>query len=97
MRVVGADKLRKFWERRRDAKPHLEAWHAEAKDATWTNPRDVKDRYPRASIIGNDRVVFDICGGSYRLVVHVKYGFATVVIRFVGTHADYDRINAKEI
>lgn len=97
MRVVGVDKLHKFWKRRKDAKPQLEAWYAEAKDATWTTPREVKDRYPKASIIGNNRVVFDIFGGSYRLVVHVKYGFATVVIRFVGTHAEYDRVNVKEI
>jgi len=97
MRVVGTSKLHKFWKRRRDAKQQLEAWYAEAKDAIWENPRDVKDRYPKASIIGNDRVVFDICGGSYRLIVHVKYKFGTVVICFVGTHAEYDRINAEEI
>ena len=66
-------------------------------DAAWTNPHEVKDRYPKASIIGNNRVIFDICGGSYRLIVHIKYGFQTVIIRFIGTHAEYDRINAEEI
>jgi len=97
MRIIGASKLHKFCKRRRDAKQQLEAWYAEAKDAIWTNPHEVKDRYPKASIIGNNRVVFDICGGSYRLIVHIKYGFKTVIIRFIGTHAEYDRIKAEEI
>ena len=97
MRVIGASRFHKFWKRRRDAKAQLESWHAEAKDAAWTKPHEIKDRYPKASIIGNSRVVFDICGGKYRLVVHVKYEFATVIVRFVGTHAEYDRIDAEKI
>jgi len=97
MRVIGVSKLHKFWKRKRGAKQQLEAWYSEAKDAVWTDPHDVKNQYPKASIIGNNRVVFDICGGSYRLVVHIKYRFETVIVRFVGTHADYDRINAEEI
>ncbi len=97
MRVIGASKLHKFWQRRRDAKPQLDTWYAEAKDATWTKPHDIKDHYPKASILGNNRVVFDICGGSYRLIVHIKYEFKTVIIRFIGTHAEYDRIKAEEI
>ena len=97
MRVIGASKLHKFWKRRRDAKAQLEAWYAETEHATWSNPHDVKQQYGKASIIGNNRVVFDICGGSYRLIVHIKYEFKTVVIRFIGTHAEYDRIKTEEI
>jgi len=97
MRVIGTPKLHKFWKRRRDAKPQLEMWYAETKHATWGSPHDVKSQYPKASIIGNDRAVFNICGNKYRLVVHIKYGFETVIIRFIGTHAEYDKIDAKEI
>jgi mRNA interferase HigB len=97
MRVIGAPKLHKFWKRRRDAKAQLEAWFAEAEYAIWRSPSDIKKRYAKASIIGNNRVVFNICGNKYRLVVHIKYEFQTVLIRFIGTHVDYDRIDAKEI
>jgi len=96
MRVIGASKLHEFWTRRQDAKAQLEAWYAEAEHARWRSPRDVKKRHTKASIIGNNRVVFNICGNKYRLVVHIKYGFETVIIRFIGTHAEYDRIDAKE-
>jgi len=96
MRVIGASKLHEFWNRHQDAKAQLEAWYAEVKHATWETPNDVKERYGTASIIGNNRVVFNICGNKYRLVVHIKYGFETVIIRFIGTHAEYDRIDAKE-
>ena len=97
MRVIRAPKLHKFWKRRRDAKAQLEAWYHEVKLATWSKSADVKARYPEASIVSSERVIFDICNNRYRLVVVIKYKFHVVYIRFIGTHAEYDRIDAKEI
>jgi len=97
MRVLARQTLRKFWTKHQDAKAQLEAWFAEANSAAWSNPSDVKERYGTASFLGKNRVVFNICGNKYRLIVHIKYEFETVIIRFVGTHAEYDRIDAKEI
>ena len=97
MRVIGRRTLSEFWAKHQDAKAQLEAWYAEAKHATWKRPSDVKKRYAKASIIGNNRVVFNICGNKYRLIVLIKYKFATVYVRFVGTHKEYDAVNAKEI
>jgi mRNA interferase HigB len=97
MRVIARKTLYEFWSKHQDAKAQLEAWFAEAKHAKWKSPADVKKQYAQASIIGNNRVVFNICGNKYRLVVHVKYEFETVLIRFIGRHADYNRINAEEI
>ena len=97
MRVIARRPLRQFWAKCQAAEESLKAWYAEAKHPTWRSPHDVKERYASASIIGNNRVVFNICGNKYRLVVHIKYGFETVIIRFIGTHEEYDRIDAKEI
>ena len=97
MRVIARKPLRQFWEEQPDAEGALKAWFAEARHATWETPQDIKDLYGSASFPGNDRVVFNICGNKYRLIVHVKYGFSTVYIRFIGTHEEYDRIKAEEI
>ncbi len=97
MRVIARRTLCEFWAKHQDAEEPLKAWCAEAMHATWKTPHDIKDRYGNASIIGNNRVVFNICGNKYRLVVHIKYGFETVCIRFIDTHAEYDRIDAEEI
>jgi len=97
MRVVAKRTLIEFWAKYQDAKTRLEAWYAEAKYATWKSPQDVKERYGSASIIGNNRVVFNISGNKYRLVTHINYEFGVVYIRFIGTHAEYDKINAEEI
>lgn len=80
-----------------DSKLALLTWLAEAEGARWENPHDIKKRYPKASIVGNNRVVFDICHNKYRLIVKVDYQEEVVEIRYLGTHKDYDRINAKEI
>ena len=97
MRVIARRPLCQFWEEYPDAEGALKAWYAEAKQASWSTPQDIKNRYGNASFPGNDRVVFNICGNKYRLVVHVKYGFSTVYIRYIDTHAEYDRIKAEEI
>jgi mRNA interferase HigB len=97
MRVIARKTLRTFWEREPGSEAQLKAWFAEAHDANWKGPADVKAKYRNASIVKNDRVVFNICGNKYRLVVRINYRFKVVYIRFIGTHADYDAIDVETI
>lgn len=97
MRVIAKRTLRQFWEAHPDSEGPLKAWFAEAEDAAWKSPADVKERYRNASIIKDNRVVFNIGGNKYRLVVRIDYGAALVLIRFIGTHKEYDGINAEVI
>ena len=97
MHVIAGKTLRQFWERYPDAAPSLREWLKRTENALWASPQDVKNDYPTASIIGEDRVVFNIKGNRYRLVVHIPYQYSQVYIRFIGTHAEYDRINATEV
>jgi len=97
MRVIARRTLREFWESYPDSEEQLKAWYAEAKHAAWKTPQHIKNQYGSASFPGNDRVVFNICGNKYRLVVWVRYGFGVVYVRFIGTHEEYDKIEAKEI
>jgi len=75
----------------------LEAWYAEAKKAEWKSFSDIKTRYRSADVIAGNRVVFNICGNKYRLIVKVQYQLGIVYIRFIGTHAEYDKVDAKEV
>jgi mRNA interferase HigB len=98
VRVIAKRALREFWEAgHADAEQPLKAWHQEAEKASWTGPADIKRRYASASFVGKDRVVFNIGGNKYRLIVAVKYQPQIVLVRFVGTHSEYDRIDAAEI
>ena len=97
MRIISKKKLIDFWSLESSAKGELEAWHAEAKAETWKTPAEVKAKYGKASILRDGRVVFNICGNRFRLVVWINYDFYTIYIRFVGTHADYDNIDAQTI
>ena len=97
MRVFNRSTVTAFGDRHADARQPLFAWFAEVEGATWAGPEDIKDRYASASILGNDRVVFNIKGNKYRGVVAVKYEFFAVYIRFIGTHAEYDDIDATTI
>lgn len=97
MLIIGDQTLEKFWKRHASAKKHLRAWRYEVRKAVWTRPTDVTDRYPKARAIGGNRVVFMIKGHDYRLVVKIDYRTGVVEIRFVGTHAEYDAINAREV
>ena len=97
MRVIAKKALRDFWEKHRDAEEQLKTWHKEAIKANWNSPNEVKKEYAKASILNNNRVVFNICGGSYRLIVKINYERKWVFIRFIGTHSEYDKINAKTI
>ena len=99
MHVISRKKLVEFYDQPeyRDAKWPLEAWYYEAKHAQWASPADVKDQYRSASILKNNRVVINIAGNKYRLVVRINYDSKTVFIRFIGTHKAYDKIDAETI
>lgn len=100
MRVISRQTLRRFWESapaRADARRALEAWHREARRAAWASPQDVKRLYRSASVLKGGRVVFNICGNRYRLVVRINYSQQIVFVRFVGTHDAYDAIDAESV
>ncbi|MGO1542291.1 MAG: type II toxin-antitoxin system HigB family toxin [Luteimonas sp.] len=97
MRVIAVGTLKAFWERHAQAEQPLKAWYDEAKAAKWMTPQDIKSSYASASFIRNNRVVFNIKGNDYRLVVAVAYKIQIVYIKFVGTHAEYDDVDASSI
>lgn len=78
-------------------KQPLQAWYDDTKHAAWKNPSDVKTAYRNASFVGNDRVIFNLKGNSYRLIVAVRYDLGIIFIRFVGTHQEYDKIDAEKV
>jgi mRNA interferase HigB len=97
VRVIKRPTLIQFSERHAESKGPLEAWGHEAKRADWKPPADIKSRYPSACLLAGNRVAFNIMGGKYRLVVKINYPAKTVFIRFMGTHRDYDKIDAEVI
>jgi mRNA interferase HigB len=97
MILTGRDLLTRFMKRHANARKPLAAWVAEVEAATWRNGHDIKSRFPTADPIGANRVVFNIKGNDYRLVVVVHYQAGVVTVRFVGTHAEYDCIDAGEV
>ena len=100
MRIIAKRTLRKFWEldaNYADSKGPLEAWHEEALKANWNNPQEVKQQFRSASILKDSRVVFNIKGNEYRLVVKINYPYQIIYIRFIGTHKQYDAIDVEEV
>ncbi|MCL4409309.1 MAG: type II toxin-antitoxin system HigB family toxin [Gammaproteobacteria bacterium] len=99
MRVISRATLRDFWLKphNHDSEQPLKAWYDEAKYAAWKSPHDIKSLYRNASFVGNNRVVFNIHGNKYRLVVSINYTFSIIYIRFVGSHAEYDKIDAATV
>jgi mRNA interferase HigB len=99
MRVIAKRTLREFWQQPgyADSEGPLKAWFAEAIEANWDNPADVKQHYSSASVLKGGRLVFNIAGNKYRLVVKVNYETKIAFIRFVGTHNQYDEIDAEVI
>ncbi|MDQ2076877.1 type II toxin-antitoxin system HigB family toxin [Marinimicrobium sp. ABcell2] len=91
MRVLGRDKLDAFIRKHANSKSALGSWLAEAEEATWETPDQVRDRYPRASILPNNKVVFRLKGNDYRLVVTARYQRGILKVEWVGTHAEYDK------
>jgi mRNA interferase HigB len=97
MRVISRKTLRQFWDKHPDARQPVQAWYADVKHANWRRPADIKAVYQTASFISNNRIVFNIKGNKYRIVVVVEYRFSIIFIRFVGTHQEYDRIHAETV
>lgn len=97
MRIISRRRLVEFWEVHPDAEQPLRAWYTETKKASWNSPAQINEVYRSVSILSNNRVVFNIKGNTYRLIVVVEYSQGKMFIRFVGTHAEYDRIDATSI
>jgi len=97
MRILTKKRLRDYWEMHSQAEQPLKRWHDYVQKAEWSSPSDVKRDYQSADILPDNRVVFNIGGNNYRLIVKIEYRFHDVYIRFIGTHAEYDRIVATTI
>jgi mRNA interferase HigB len=97
VRVIAKRTLRNFWEKHADSEQQLKAWYNEAEQADWKSPNDIKKDYPSASILEDNRMVFNIKGNNYRLIVRINYKYGVVWIRFIGTHAEYDKVDATKI
>ena len=100
MRIIAKRTIREFWKthpRGREAKTPLQVWYSAAEDADWASPADVKASFGDASILKGGRVVFNIAGNKFRLVAWINYPYRVVYIRFVGTHDEYDQVNAETI
>lgn len=97
MRIIAKRTLREFWGNYPDSQGQLEAWHSEVASADWDNPHQLQEQYGNASILKDGRAVFDICGNTYRIIVKINYRYKVVYIRFVGTHRQYDNIDANTV
>jgi mRNA interferase HigB len=94
MRILSRSTLRNFWETHPDVEEALKTWYYEASHADWQSPAQIKLAHRNASVIANNRVVFNIKGNSYRLIVSIRYDTGLIFIRFIGTHAAYDKVDA---
>jgi mRNA interferase HigB len=97
MRVISKAVLVNFWRKHPASKQAFQTWCEDASHAQWKTSQDIKLRYASASFVGGNRVVFNIKGNDYRLVVAVAYRFAALYIKFVGTHAEYDEVDASNV
>ena len=99
MRIISGKTIKDFWEDKRykESEQSLRAWYHEVKKEKWQTSHDIKKKYKSASLLSNNRVVFNIKGNQYRLIVAINYDFQIVFIRFIGTHEEYNKINANKI
>jgi mRNA interferase HigB len=97
MRIIVRKTLKDFWEKHPQAEQPLQSWYEECRHGNWKTTQDIKRSYRSADFLPDNRVVFNISGNKYRLVVKINYGYDVVYIRFIGTHAEYDKINAETI
>lgn len=99
MRVISVSTLKAFWEQPQyqDSEQPLRAWYAEMNQGSWTTPAQLKAQYGNASILKSGRVVFNIKGNDYRLVVSVAFAFGAMYVKFIGTHKQYDQIDANTV
>lgn len=98
MQIIARSTLKLFWERHAQAETPLKTWFAIVSKAEWTSPSDVKAVFlANVDFISDNRIIFDISGNKYRLIVHVAYAYKRVLIKFVGTHREYDQINPETV
>lgn len=98
MNVIAKRTLREFWERHPEAQGPLEAWYTLASKATWETPADIKAMFgTNVDFVGDNRVIFDIGGNKYRLILHIAYRFKSALVKFIGTHDEYDKIDAETV
>ena len=98
MQIVAKKRLKKFWGKHPQAQTPLETWHALVGKAEWNRPADIKKLFgATVDFAADNRVIFDIAGNRYRLVVHVSYEYKAVLIKFIGTHAQYGKINVEKV
>ena len=97
MRVIAKKTLRDFWTEHTDCEEPLKIWYHDVERVKWKTPQDIKREYPSASILKDNRVVFNIKGNHYRLIVRINYDYGILWIRFIGTHSEYDRVDANTI
>lgn len=97
MRIITEKRIRDFFASHPNAEPTFTEWIKEVRKANWTTPNDLRNMFPAASILPNNRAVFRLGGGSYRLIVVVHYNRGRLFIRFVGTHAEYDKIDPHNV
>jgi len=97
VRIIAKRTLRDFWIKHADSEQQLKAWYRETEKTEWENINDLKKDYPSASILQDNRIVFNIKGNNYRLIVKFNFEYQVCYIRFIGTHAEYDKIDANNI
>ncbi|AFL83345.1 hypothetical protein Belba_0690 [Belliella baltica DSM 15883] len=97
MKIFSRGTLRDFWEKHANCEQQLKIWYRETEKSNWSSIQDLKIEYPSASILKNNRIVFNIKGNDYRLIAKFNFEYQLCWIRFIGTHAEYDKINANEI
>jgi mRNA interferase HigB len=97
MQIIALKTIKDFWLKHPETEQPLKAWFDEVKKAEWNNPNELVSQFPMTRIVKNDRAIFKIKGNKYRIVAAIKYDFKIVYIRFIRTHAEYDKINAEEI
>ena len=97
MRIIAKKTLKAFWDLHKDAEQPLRSWYDIVRKENWINFNEIKSQFRNASIVGNDRVVFNIKGNSYRLVVRIDFNWKVMYIRFIGTHNEYDKLNVNKL
>lgn len=97
VQIIARRTLRQFWERHPKAETPLKVWHSLVAGAAWRNPAEVKAMFNSADFVADNRIIFDIGGNKYRIVARVSYTYQRVLVKFVGTHAEYDRIDPETV
>lgn len=98
MQIIALRTLRQFWERHPQAESPIRIWYGITSKAEWASTTDIKTQFGAlVDFVGDNRVIFDLSGNKYRLIVHVSYSYKRVLVKFIGTHAEYDKINAENV